>query len=118
MGLAVAANSRPAMFVYQGFKGAAQTGWLSKRVSQRAEVQDGGFSKVDVLVCLFFFRDKHHGKEQLGEERVFWLTDYSPSWRQARARTQSRRNLEAGTGAETMEECCLLACYSWLSQLP
>lgn len=27
-----------------------------------------------------------------------------------------RQELEAGTGAETGEECCLLACLSWLSQ--
>ena len=26
------------------------------------------------------------------------------------------RNLEAGADAETMKECCLLACSSWLAQ--
>ena len=34
---------------------------------------------------------------------------------EVRARTQDKK-LEAGISAETMEECCLLTCVSWLSQ--
>jgi len=40
----------------------------------------------------------------------------SLSWRDSRVRTQGR-NLAAGTEAEAMEECCLLAnLFIWLSQ--
>lgn len=39
------------------------------------------------------------------------LTGYSPS-----VGGSQHRNLEAGSEADTMEECCLWACVTWLAQ--
>ena len=50
-------------------------------------------------------------KEKLGEKKVyskFTIPGNSPSLRGVK--------LEAGSEAEAMEGCCLLACSSWLSQ--
>ena len=41
---------------------------------------------------------------------------YHSSSKEVRAGTQGG-NPEAGTEAEVMEECCLLACFPWLAQL-
>ena len=49
-------------------------------------------------------------KSNSGKKRFISSYD-SPSLREVGTRTQ-RRNLEAGTEAEAMEECCLLACSS------
>jgi hypothetical protein len=32
----------------------------------------------------------------------------------SQAELKQNRNLEAGADAEAMEECCLLACFTWL----
>lgn len=45
----------------------------------------------------------------------FHLTTCSLSFREARKGTQGR-NLEARIEAEVMEQCCSLACSSWLAQ--
>jgi hypothetical protein len=37
--------------------------------------------------------------------------------KRSQGRISNIKNLEAGTDAEAMEECCLLACSSWLAQL-
>ena len=49
---------------------------------------------------------------KLGEERVYLA--YRSSG-EAKAGSQGR-NLEAGTRADTMKECCLLACSLWLAK--
>ena len=60
---------------------------------------------------------KHHDQKQLGEERVYWaFTSTTLFIEEVRTGThmwqepKQGRNLEAGAGAEAMEECCLLAC--------
>jgi hypothetical protein len=54
---------------------------------------------------------KHHGQEQLEEERVYFTyTSTSPSIIHRSWGRNSGRNLEAGTKSEAMEEFCLLAC--------
>jgi hypothetical protein len=40
------------------------------------------------------------------EKGLFYFTACNPS----------RRQVKAGTEAETVEECCLKACSSWLAQ--
>lgn len=49
------------------------------------------------------------------EKKVFGIhiSGHSLSLREIRVGTQSW-NLETGTKAETMVECCLLACFPWL----
>ena len=61
--------------------------------------------------------DKHYDQKQLRREGFIPLTlpHHSLSWREAREGPQGR-NLEAGTKAEAMGECCLLACSPWLAQ--
>lgn len=56
---------------------------------------------------------KLHDQKQLGKEWVYLfhptVLHHCSSVKEVRAGTQGR-NLEAGTEAEPMEECCLLAC--------
>lgn len=58
-------------------------------------------------------------KQQLGKERVCWLTCLHPgSVRhegKSRLELKQSRSLETGTEAETREERCFLACSSWLA---
>jgi len=54
-------------------------------------------------------------KSSMGRKGLLQLTACSPSSVEVRAGAQGK-NLEAGTDAETREECCLLACSSWLAQ--
>jgi hypothetical protein len=56
-------------------------------------------------------------KNQLEEKGYFSFQypGHTPLLKEVRAETQGR-NLEAETGVEAMEECCLLACSSWESQ--
>lgn len=48
---------------------------------------------------------KPHPKAAGGRKGLFRLKAYSPSWKEARANTQSR-NLETGTKGEAMDKCC------------
>jgi hypothetical protein len=56
-------------------------------------------------------------KKQVGEEFI-WLTlpSCSLSLKEARTGTQTGLEPRGGAYAETMEECCLLACSPWLVQ--
>ena len=61
---------------------------------------------------------KHHDQKQLGKKRFCFSIKFSghtPSLRGDRAGTQGR-SLESGTEAEAVEEDCLLACSSWVTQ--
>ena len=52
----------------------------------------------------------------MGEGKdFFYLTAYSLPWRKIKVESQGR-NLEAGTEAESVEECCSLDCSPWLAQ--
>lgn len=48
-----------------------------------------------------------------GRKGSFWLKLYSPSSNEARKGTQGRRNSEAGTEVQTMEEHC----SPWFAQI-
>lgn len=52
----------------------------------------------------------------LEKKEMMSLIEHTPSLREGKARTQSRK-LEASTEAESMEEHCLLACFPSLAQL-
>lgn len=54
-------------------------------------------------------------KGNLGRKGFIHLTVYSLTWRKVRTGSRDRK-LESGTDAETMKECCLLACFPWLAQ--
>lgn len=54
-------------------------------------------------------------RSDLRSREFILLTGYSLSSREAGALC---RNLEAETKAEVEEECCSLACFPWLAQLP
>lgn len=73
--------------------------WLSR-------FQEGGgpaFSKVDALVCFSFAVMNTVAGSHSGSKEYVWLTGCSSS-REAGARTQSRKDLEAGTGTDTVAE--------------
>lgn len=57
---------------------------------------------------------KHPDQKQLEEERVSLGLHFSI--RKSGQELKQGRNLKAGTDVEAMEECCLLACSSWLAQ--
>ena len=72
-----------------------------------------------VLVRVSIAMMKHQGQNQLGKERahfILQLSGYTPSPREVREETKGGRYLKAVSGAEVMEEECLLACSSWLVQ--
>lgn len=54
-------------------------------------------------------------KKQVVEERVY--VAYTSFIIKVRTGAQTRRDLEAGDDVEAMEECCSLACSSWLAFL-
>jgi hypothetical protein len=58
-------------------------------------------------------------KKQVWEERVFGLHFHTAVHHQRKSGHEltQGRNLEAGVGAEAMEECCLLVCFPSLAQL-
>lgn len=64
-----------------------------------------------ILVCFSVALIKHGLKATQGEKDLFDLTAYSSPLREAKAGTQGR-NLETGAEAETVEEHCLVACFS------
>jgi hypothetical protein len=57
---------------------------------------------------------RYHAQKQLGEKKNHLVYASTPLFI-----TEERqgRILEVGADAEAMEECCLLACSLWLSQL-
>lgn len=61
---------------------------------------------------------KHHNQKQVGEEIAYLsFTSILFIVGGSQVRNSWGRNLEAGAEAEAIEECCLLACSSWLAQL-
>jgi hypothetical protein len=63
---------------------------------------------------------KHHNQEtSWGGKGLFSLHFYIVVHHQRKSGQEltQGRNLEARTDAEAMEECCLLDCFPWLSQL-
>lgn len=53
---------------------------------------------------------KHHEQKQLWEERVYFTFQHHPAKSGKKPIKKQRQELKA------MEECCLLAYYSWLAQ--
>jgi hypothetical protein len=65
--------------------------------------------KNSVLVRVTIAVMKH---PKLGRRGFIWLTlPYHHH-----SKSGQDRNLEAGSDAEAMEECCLVACSTWLAQ--
>jgi hypothetical protein len=61
---------------------------------------------------------KHSGQKKLGKERLYLAYTFSvQSIAEGSQENNSGRNLEAGSEAEAMEECCFLAGFPWLGQL-
>lgn len=54
-------------------------------------------------------------KKPLGEERIYFISQFIVH--HGGKLGMQGRDLEAGAEAETMEECCSLACSSWLAHL-
>lgn len=66
----------------------------------------------------FYCCDKYHYQKQHEKERVYDILKfivYSPSLMKVREGTKG--SLEAGTGANTTKEHCLLACFHGLPSL-
>jgi hypothetical protein len=55
-------------------------------------------------------------KKQVGEERVYSAYTSILLFITKEVRTGTQAGQEAGTDAEAMEGCSLLACFSWLAQ--
>ena len=75
------------------------------------------FEKSDsVLVRVSIALMKHRGqKSKLGRKGFIWLI--LPHHCSSGQELIQGRNVEAGAGAEAMEECCLLACFPGLFSL-
>jgi hypothetical protein len=56
-------------------------------------------------------------KKQVGEERVYYFTFPNCYSSPKDVRTGTQAGQDKGADAEAMEECFLLACFSWLVQL-
>jgi hypothetical protein len=62
---------------------------------------------------------KHYYQNQVVEERVYLVYTFHNTVHHQKKPEQDLkqgRNLRAGPDTEAMEECCLLACSSWLAQ--
>jgi hypothetical protein len=55
-------------------------------------------------------------KKQVGEERVYSAYTSILLFITKDVRTGTQADQEAGTDAEAMERCSLLACFPWLAQ--
>jgi hypothetical protein len=55
-------------------------------------------------------------KKQVGEERVYLAYTSILLFITKEVRTGTQAGQEAGTDAEAMAGCSLLACFSWLAQ--
>ena len=73
----------------------------------QANVEPG--ASPHVLLCFPVAVLEYSDQKQFVGKRIYLLTDCSLSSRDAKTGIQSR-NLEPESGAETMEEPCLLAC--------
>ena len=65
---------------------------------------------------------KHGDQSNLGRKGLTWLKIHIISTslfinEGSQDRNLNSRNVVAGTEAEAMKGCCLLACLSWLTQL-
>jgi hypothetical protein len=61
----------------------------------------------------------HQDQKQLRDKRVYLAytsTSYSNNERSQGSNSKLGRNPEAGTDVETMKECSLLVCSSWIAQ--
>ena len=56
-------------------------------------------------------------KKQVGEERVYLAYTFILLFITKEVKTGSQAGQKAGTDAEAMEGCYLLACLPWLAQL-
>jgi hypothetical protein len=56
-------------------------------------------------------------KKQVGEERVYSAYTSALLFITKKVRTGTQAGQGAGTDAEAMEGCSLLACFHWLAQL-
>lgn len=66
---------------------------------------------ADVSVC-FLFLWSNTDQNQLGEERVHFSLQVTVSIMKASQTGDQGRSLEPGIKAETIEKCCLLACFA------
>ena len=75
---------------------------------------------VGVLVKVSTAVTKPYDQKEVEKERVCMTFTYFqivvPHLRKPGQELKQSCNLEAGADAEVMEECCLLACSSWLAQ--
>lgn len=65
-------------------------------------------SNTSALACFSIVVVKHHDGKHLGW--VYFSLELAVIMKEARQELKHHRNLEAGMPAETMMECCLLAC--------
>lgn len=72
------------------------------------------FRKTIVLLCFLLLWQTPWPKSTSGRKFSYHLTAYRASWNKVRVETQVN-NLGAGTEAETIEECCFLACFPWIA---
>lgn len=85
--------------------------WLCvhRQAIQRLRVQDLRGNRYLLFLFAFYGYDKHMAKSNPGRKGLF-----SPYRLSSIIKGSQCGNLEAGTEAEAMEECCFLACLSWL----
>lgn len=72
-------------------------------------------SSPSLVVVIFFLISaiKHLDQQQFRKERVYVAHTFVS---QFITEERQNRKFKAGTEAEGMEECCLLACSTWLVQ--
>ena len=88
-----------------------------KEVEREGGKVDKGRNYISVRVSIDPM--KHHvQKENWREKTLFGLHFHSTAHhlRNLGQELKQGRTLETGAGPEAMEECCLLACSSWLVQ--
>jgi hypothetical protein len=75
--------------------------------------------RLNTLSPLTVAAIKHHEQTNLGRKGFIQptLPHHRSSSKKLRQELKQDRSLEAGTDAEAMEGCCLLACSAWLAQL-
>lgn len=81
----------------------------------QANIEPG--ASPHALLCFPAAVLEYSDQKQLVGKRIYLLTGYRLSSRDAKTGIQSK-NLEPESGAETTEEHCLLACFLWPAQLP
>jgi hypothetical protein len=86
-----------------------------------AEAGDGwikGIARIGVLV-MDTIAEKHNGQSNFRKMDLFGLNSHITvrHWRNSWQELREGRNLEARADAQTMEKCCLLACFLCLAFL-